>query len=58
MYIIYIRAIFLGLTTFNDGTNGFPKNEGFHKNCTLVKKQKCPGVVKKAQNIAFLARNE
>ncbi|XP_018331950.1 MORN repeat-containing protein 4 homolog isoform X2 [Agrilus planipennis] len=47
-----------GLVTFNDGTNGFPRNEGFFQDCKLVKKRRCPEAVQKAQKIAFMARTQ
>ncbi|XP_060517623.1 MORN repeat-containing protein 4 homolog isoform X2 [Cylas formicarius] len=46
----------LGLTTFKDNTNGFPKNEGFFQNCQLKLRKKCPDIIQKAQKISLLAR--
>lgn len=48
----------LGLLTFNDGSNGFPRYEGFFQDCKLLKKTECPEIVQKAQKIAFMARNQ
>lgn len=47
-----------GLMTFNDGSHGFPRCEGFFQDCKLVKKQSCGDVIQKAQKIAFMARNQ
>ncbi|KAF5286911.1 hypothetical protein FQA39_LY00444 [Lamprigera yunnana] len=48
----------LGLTTFKDETNGFPRYEGFFKECKLIKKVRCPEAVQKAQKVAFTARTQ
>lgn len=45
------------MTTFNDGSNGFPRYEGFFQDCKLLKKVSCVEVVQKAQKVAFMARN-
>jgi hypothetical protein len=55
-YIFYL-FIYLGMTTFNDGSNGFPRYEGFFQDCKLLKKVSCVEVVQKAQKVAFMARN-
>lgn len=49
---------FTGLTTFNDGTNGFPRNEGFFKECQFKKRLSCSEIVQKAQKVAFTAREK
>jgi MORN repeat len=46
----------LGLVTFNDLTNGFPRNEGFFQDCKLIRKKNCPDIVQRAQKIALMAR--
>ncbi|XP_017775591.1 PREDICTED: MORN repeat-containing protein 4 [Nicrophorus vespilloides] len=46
----------LGMTTFKDGTNGFPKNEGFFQDCRLVRKKKCPEIVQKTQKISLMTK--
>lgn len=46
----------LGLITFNDHTNGFPRNEGFFQDCRLLRKKRCPEVVQRAQKVALIAR--
>lgn len=38
-----------GLLTFPDGTHGAPRNEGLFQNHKLQKREKCPGVVQRAQ---------
>lgn len=48
----------LGLTTFSDGTNGFPRNEGYFQDSQIKFLKKCPEVVQKAQRMAFLARQK
>ncbi|KAJ8977281.1 hypothetical protein NQ317_015566 [Molorchus minor] len=47
-----------GLTTFDDDTNGFPRNEGFFQDCQLKKLMKCPEIVEMAQKMAFMARQQ
>jgi hypothetical protein len=44
------------LITFKDGTHGLPRHEGFFKDCKIVQKKKCPGVVNDAQRAALMAR--
>lgn len=46
----------LGLVTFNDGSNGFPRNEGFFQDCRLVRRKRCPEIVQRAQKVALMAR--
>lgn len=46
----------LGLVTFSDLTNGFPRNEGFFQDCKLIRKKNCPDIVQRAQKIALMAR--
>nr|CAI5828431.1 unnamed protein product [Callosobruchus analis] len=44
----------LGLTTFGDNTNGFPRNEGFFQDCQLKKLMKCPEAEKELGNLRCL----
>ncbi|CAH0668737.1 unnamed protein product [Spodoptera exigua] len=44
------------LVTFSDGSNGFPRNEGFFQDCRLVRRKRCPEVVQRAQKVAYMAR--
>lgn len=46
----------LGLVTFNDDSHGFPRCEGYFENCKMLKRQKCPEVVLKAQMVSLMAR--
>lgn len=46
-----------GLLTFPDGAHGVPRNEGFFENHKLQKREKCPGVVQRAQASASNARS-
>lgn len=46
------------MTTFNDGSNGFPRNEGYFQDCKLIRKKKCPEVVQRAQKITFMVRSQ
>lgn len=46
-----------GLLTFPDGAHGVPRNEGFFQNHKLQKREKCPGVVQRAQASASGARS-
>jgi len=56
------RLLFLlicsGLVTYNDGSHGFPRNEGFFQDCRLVRKRPCPEIIHKAQKISLLARTQ
>ncbi|CAG0890421.1 unnamed protein product [Cyprideis torosa] len=45
-----------GLMTFVDGTNGFPRNEGFFQDCRLARPKRCPKAIQKAIKVASLAR--
>ncbi|XP_010781010.1 MORN repeat-containing protein 4 [Notothenia coriiceps] len=45
-----------GLLTFPDGAHGVPRNEGLFQNHKLQKREKCPGVVQRAQASASNAR--
>nr|XP_046258059.1 MORN repeat-containing protein 4 [Scatophagus argus] len=45
-----------GLLTFPDGAHGVPRNEGLFQNHKLQKREKCPGVVQRAQASASSAR--
>ncbi|KAI4812298.1 hypothetical protein KUCAC02_023698 [Chaenocephalus aceratus] len=44
------------LLTFPDGAHGVPRNEGLFQNHKLQKREKCPGVVQRAQASASNAR--
>ncbi|CAI5654101.1 MORN repeat-containing protein 4 isoform X1 [Oreochromis niloticus] len=46
-----------GLLTFPDGTHGVPRNEGLFQNHKLLKREKCPGVVQRAQASASNAHS-
>lgn len=46
-----------GLLTFPDGAHGVPRNEGLFQNHKLQKREKCPGVVQRAQASASSARS-
>ncbi|XP_041865457.1 MORN repeat-containing protein 4 isoform X1 [Melanotaenia boesemani] len=46
-----------GLLTFPDGTHGAPRNEGLFQNHKLQKREKCPGVVQRAQASASSAHS-
>ncbi|XP_044761861.1 MORN repeat-containing protein 4 homolog [Coccinella septempunctata] len=48
----------LGIMTFNDGTNGFPRHEGFFRNTRLIEPRRCPDIVDRAQKLSFMARNK
>ncbi|KAK9872586.1 hypothetical protein WA026_018718 [Henosepilachna vigintioctopunctata] len=47
-----------GRMTFNDGTSGFPKHEGFFKDRRILEQKKCPEIVDLAQKISFMARQK
>jgi len=47
-----------GLITYRDGTNGFPRNEGFFQDCRFVRKERCGEVIQRAQKIANISRNQ
>lgn len=46
-----------GLLTFPDGAHGVPRNEGLFQSHKLQKREKCPGVVQRAQASAANARS-
>uniref|UniRef100_A0A3P8Z0W5 MORN repeat-containing protein 4 n=1 Tax=Esox lucius TaxID=8010 RepID=A0A3P8Z0W5_ESOLU len=46
-----------GLLTFPDGNHGVPRNEGLFENHKLQKREKCPGVIQRAQGAASTARS-
>ncbi|XP_039640587.1 MORN repeat-containing protein 4 isoform X2 [Perca fluviatilis] len=46
-----------GLLTFPDGAHGVPRNEGLFQSHKLQKREKCPGVVQRAQASASNARS-
>ncbi|KAK3860896.1 hypothetical protein Pcinc_033076 [Petrolisthes cinctipes] len=45
-----------GLVTYADGSNGFPRNEGFFQDCRFMRKTRCPQVIQRAQKVAHIAR--
>ncbi|XP_073996368.1 MORN repeat-containing protein 4 homolog [Rhodnius prolixus] len=45
-----------GLVTFADGSNGFPKHEGYFRDCQLLKRKNCLDIVQRAQKAAMMAR--
>lgn len=51
-----LTILFSGLVTFNDGSNGFPRNEGYFQDCKMVRRKRCPEVVQRAQKVAYMAR--
>lgn len=44
-----------GVTTFNDGCNGFPKYEGYFNECKFLKKYKCPETIQCARRFSFIS---
>ncbi|KAL3278690.1 hypothetical protein HHI36_016226 [Cryptolaemus montrouzieri] len=48
----------LGRVTFNDGTNGFPKHEGFFEDTRLIKRHKSGEIIDRAQKISFMIRQK
>lgn len=50
-------SVYAGLLTFPDGTHGAPRNEGLFQNHKLQKREKCPGVVQRAQASASSAHS-
>lgn len=46
-----------GLLTFPDGSHGIPRNEGLFENNKLLRREKCSGVVQRAQSASKSARN-
>ncbi|KAK2705704.1 MORN repeat-containing protein 4 homolog [Artemia franciscana] len=45
-----------GLVTFSDGSNGFPRNEGYFQDCRFMKRMNCGDTIQKAQKVAMTAR--
>uniref|UniRef100_A0A7M4F6U8 MORN repeat-containing protein 4 n=1 Tax=Crocodylus porosus TaxID=8502 RepID=A0A7M4F6U8_CROPO len=41
-----------GLLTFPDGSHGVPRNEGFFENNKLLRREKCPAVIQRAQSVS------
>uniref|UniRef100_T1HC21 PlsC domain-containing protein n=1 Tax=Rhodnius prolixus TaxID=13249 RepID=T1HC21_RHOPR len=46
-----------GLVTFADGSNGFPKHEGYFRDCQLLKRKNCLDIVQRAQKAAMMGIN-
>ncbi|XP_066211524.1 MORN repeat-containing protein 4 isoform X1 [Saccopteryx leptura] len=46
-----------GLLTFPDGSHGIPRNEGLFENNKLLRREKCPAVVQRAQSASKSARS-
>ena len=46
-----------GLLTFPDGSHGVPRNEGFFENNKLLRREKCPAVIQRAQGASKSAHN-
>ena len=55
-YFFYSIQQSLGLVTFNDETNGFPKHEGHFQDCRFMRRFNCGDAVQRAQKVALLAR--
>ena len=51
------RSPFSGLVTYGDGTNGFPRHEGFFQDCRFIRKYPCGHVIERARKSALLARS-
>lgn len=47
----------VGLLTFPDGSHGVPRNEGFFENNKLLRREKCPAVIQRAQGASKSAHN-
>ncbi|KAH1168404.1 hypothetical protein KIL84_003887 [Mauremys mutica] len=47
----------LGLLTFPDGSHGVPRTEGFFENNKLLRREKCPAVIQRAQSASKSAHN-
>ncbi|XP_072471853.1 MORN repeat-containing protein 4 homolog [Notamacropus eugenii] len=45
------------LLTFPDGSHGVPRNEGLFENNKLLRREKCPAVIQRAQRASESARN-
>lgn len=52
----YLCHSLTGLVTYADGSNGFPRNEGFFQDCRFMRKARCPQVIQRAQKVAHIAR--
>lgn len=46
-----------GLVTFSDGTHGLPRNEGLFDGNKMTRREKCPHVIRKAQDAAVRAKD-
>ncbi|XP_048713296.2 MORN repeat-containing protein 4 isoform X1 [Caretta caretta] len=46
-----------GLLTFPDGSHGVPRSEGFFENNKLLRREKCPAVIQRAQSASKSAHN-
>ncbi|KAJ8317216.1 hypothetical protein KUTeg_005120 [Tegillarca granosa] len=46
-----------GLVTFSDGTHGLPRNEGYFDGNKMTRREKCPHVIRKAQDAAIRAKD-
>lgn len=46
-----------GLLTFPDGSHGVPRNEGFFENNKLLRREKCPAIIQRAQGASKSAHN-
>lgn len=53
----YLPPALKGLLTFPDGSHGIPRNEGLFENNKLLRREKCSGVVQRAQSASKSARN-
>ncbi|KAM6347962.1 MORN repeat-containing protein 4 isoform 5-T6 [Alca torda] len=51
------RVYGFGLLTFPDGSHGVPRNEGFFENNKLLRREKCPAVIQRAQGASKSAHN-
>ncbi|XP_070212255.1 MORN repeat-containing protein 4-like [Littorina saxatilis] len=47
----------MGLVTFPDGTHGLPRNEGYFEYNQIVRREKCPTVIHRAQEVAKRAEH-
>lgn len=48
----------LGLLTFADGSHGLPRNEGHFENNKLIRREKCPDIIRKAMACAERAKSQ
>ncbi|XP_055576046.1 MORN repeat-containing protein 4 isoform X1 [Falco cherrug] len=51
------RVYGFGLLTFPDGSHGVPRNEGFFENNKLLRREKCPAIIQRAQCASKSAHN-